>query len=347
MKRISVLLVAAVSAVASSAFAGDFTSYHVGNSLTEDLMGWYTNMGFRKLARDYVQAQPSSTYSWGWHDYHGQSLTTIHNSPASYDSVRLRYDTAAKLEGTPTSPQQSAQWNYALPGNHWDLVTLEPYPFGGAGGNSNATVATDTTSINDMITETRKGPNNANTRFYIYAAWPKITTGVTGSFRTAYLNTTIRDGTDAEYSALSRVYWHNLTDRVRQTNPGVSVIPVGEVFNALDEQMQQPGSQFQNLHSALDLYRDQYHTNAIGENIAAWTAYATVFKQDIRLNGGMPFLDPSATPMTLSDNDRHLIQSTIMQVLNDNIAYTSVPEPTSLAILGVGGMLLMRRRKSA
>lgn len=349
MKCISGLLAAAVVAVASSAVAGDFTSYHVGNSLTEDLRGWNSNMGFRKLARDYVEAQAPSKYSWGEHIRYGNPLNNIYANPGTYTYTKLGYD-----HGPTVTNAASAQWNNALSGNHWDLVTFQPYPALDGNGNntSGSTLATDTSTINNWINLTRSRPDNSTTRFYIYAAWPRLperANATLTSNSSAYLNTTPRDYTDGQYSALSRVYWHALADRVRQTNPSVSVIPVGEVFNALDVKMQ--AGEFENplLASALDLHRDRSHTNAVGENVAAWTAYATVFKDNPY---DMPFIYSDNTanngystgPTTLSDNDRHLIQTTIWEVVTSNSDYTNVPEPASLAILGIGGMLLMRRQ---
>lgn len=326
---------AAMTAVAGSALADEFRAYHVGNSLTEDLIGYTLDTGFRKVAWDYEVAK-GNTYTWGDHIKHGESLTYIHDNPTVTDFQCLNAD-----HGTWITDER-ARWTAALPGYHWDAVTLEPYP------GTSATLTTDTAVINDMIKETRKGPNNANTQVYIYAAWPAVVTVDVSSNSKAYHAAT--SNTDDQADVVTHDYWRFLADRVRQTNPGVSVIPVGEVFDVLDGMMQ--AGKFDGLHSALDLHRDNWHTNSVGMNIAAWTAFATIYKQSPE---GKDYLytpptsltvaDGYSNPATMTEHDRQLIQQTIWNVVKDNSAYTSVPEPASLAVIGLGTTVLLRRRR--
>jgi hypothetical protein len=181
-------------------------------------------------------------------------------------------------------------------------------------------LATDTAAINGMIAATRTRADNADTRFYIYAAWPPVKYGEPDSYQRLYL------APEHDGSLPTRKFIADLADSVRKTNPSVAVIPVGEVLYALDEKMR--AGKFAGFSSIQQLHRDAVHLNSVGENVAAWTAYATIFKKspvglpnETRGNGTVaPFTNVTA----LSPADMELMQQTIWDVVRQQGKYTNV-----------------------
>jgi hypothetical protein len=244
-----------------------FTAYHIGNSLTEDLF-----YDFRAVATRY-EATQGNTYAWGFHFRPGTSLTFLYKYPTP---PATPYPTISGVGNTDTSLWSTTNlvpWPVSLPGSHWDVVTMEPFP--GSGTDGPATLGSDTVAINAMIALTKTRADNASTRFFIYEAWPTVKYGDLNSYSTAWLTPTQNNPGAA--SALNRNYFTHLISAVRQTDPNVEVIPVGEVLYALDMKMR--AGQFQGFYSITQLHRDSVHLNSVGQNVASWTAYATIFKK--------------------------------------------------------------------
>lgn len=293
-----------------------FTAYHIGNSLTQDLF-----YDFRAVATRY-EATWANTYLWGFHFRPGSSLTFIYNHPTP---LATPYHTISGVGLTDTSIWPNTNlvpWLKSLPANHWDVVTMEPFP-----GNSTdgpATLGSDTVTINAMIALTKMRPENASTRFFIYETWPRVTYGDITSYSTAWLAP--MPNYSSVKSALNRNYFAYLVSAVRQTNPNVEVIPVGEVFNVLDMKMR--AGQFQGFKSINQLHRDSVHLNSLGQNVVSWTAYATIFKEssvglrnDVLDNAAVsPFVNVTA----ISPADMLLIQQTVWDVVRNS----SSPRPS-------------------
>jgi hypothetical protein len=311
----------ACGALLVAAAAGEFSVYHVGNSLTGDLTS-----KFPQLATQYQQKQ-GNTYVWGVHFRAATSLTFIHANPtdpksSSRAGIGEKATSHANKPGAPGKDGPFVPWTVSLPGQHWDAVTLQVWQ-----DNDKATLKRDTEAVNDMIKVTRTRPDNAKTRFFIYAPWTVSKYGVLDSFSKAYLTPTPND--PGQLGAATRDYFRHVTDAVHKTNPEVALIPAGEVFVALDEKMR--AGKFEGLTSVQQLHRDQIHLNSIGKNIAAWTAYAVIFKQcPVGLpNNSHPkdsLVPPFQNVAEVSPADLKLIQETIWEVVTapELSAYTQV-----------------------
>ncbi|MDD5199429.1 MAG: dockerin type I domain-containing protein [Terrimicrobiaceae bacterium] len=291
---------------------GYFTAFHIGNSLTQDMFINFRNVGTR------YEATQGTNYLWGYHFRPGTSLTFIYNNPNDTISTR----SAVGLTSVSAQPATNlVPWPTALPGNTWSVVTMEPFP----DSTAPATLATDTASVNGMIAAARTNANNASTRFFIYEAWPTVVYSDLNSNSAAYLAPI--QNIPSQPSTLARDYFTYLVAAVRQTNPNIEVIPVGEALNALDIKMR--AGQFQDFTSIRDLHRDGIHMNSVGQNVAAWTAYAAIFRQspvglvnDVNANGvAAPFVNNTA----ISPADMLLMQQTIWDVVSQQ------PKPPTFA----------------
>jgi len=68
--------------------------------------------------------------------------------------------------GAPDKNGPFVPWTVSLPGQHWDVLTLQVWQ-----DDDKATLKRDTEAVNDIIKITRTRPDNATTRFFIYAPW--------------------------------------------------------------------------------------------------------------------------------------------------------------------------------
>jgi hypothetical protein len=128
----------------------------------------------------------------------------------------------------------------------------------------------------------------------------------------------------------SREYFRHVTDSVRQTNPSVAMIPVGEVFLALDDAMR--AGQFEHFTSIRQFHRDVIHLNSAGQNVAAWIAYATIFKKSpIGLPNDivpeLPCIAPFENVTEISPADIKLMQEIVWSMVRspELRSYTGVP----------------------
>lgn len=293
-----------------------FTAYHIGNSLTEDLF-----YDFRTVATRY-EATQDNTYAWGFHFRPGTSLTFLYKFPTP---PATPYPTISGVKETDTSRWPTTNlvpWPVSLPGNHWDVVTMEPFPGGGTDGP--ATLGSDTVAINAMIALTKTRADNVSTRFFIYEAWPAVKYGDLNSYSTAWLTSTQNNPGAA--SALNRNYFTHLVSAVRQTNFNVEVIPVGEVLYVLDMKMR--ARQFQGFYSITQLHRDALHLNSVGQNVTSWTAYAAIFKKSpVGLRNdvlGNAAVSPFTNVTAISPTDMLLMQQTVWEVVNSHLP----PQPS-------------------
>ena len=170
-----VMFVLAAGVLASFAMAGDFTTYSIGNSLTQDLL--YQVQGHIYTYEQYL----GNTYHWGVQFRPGTTLTYLHDNPWDLRQKASTMSGIGYYASSPTSslgwPSSNTQpWDVALTSaaNTWDVVTMEPYKSISDTGPYNCTLGMDTTAMNDVITKTRasNATNNASTQFFLYAAWP-------------------------------------------------------------------------------------------------------------------------------------------------------------------------------
>ena len=277
------------------------SAYFIGNSLTQDL-----NNDFPAIAKRY-EAELGKTYTWGSHFRPSTALTFMYLYPN--DST------------TKASP---SNWAIALPGSHWDVVSMQPYQDSQGAPNS---LADNINAVNGIIVKTKQNKSNENTRFFIYSPWPKTSaTDLNFSSNLYNASTIVKSDPGSTQCSLSRDFIEQLCDSVRKTNSVVCVIPVGEVFYVLDQMMHQ--GKFNTLTSINQFHRDPYHLNSAGINVTGWVAFATMFKKSpvglvydkINKVVKSPFPEMHIT----DSHDLLLIQQTIWEVVVAKDKYTRV-----------------------
>ena len=219
-----------------------FTSYHIGNSLTWDMQP----LGLVELA-----SQMNYEHQTGYHIQCGQPLKYIWNNPTS----------------TCVPPiEDFGYFGAALSSHSWDIVAIQPF-------QGDSTLQDDETIILDMIELSQENPENRNTRFYIYAAWP-----TRGDYQTKWTIDVPDDNSTS--TVLASEYFEHLIERVRVgTTAQVFMIPVGEVLYELDKKLQ--AGEVPGYTSIEQMYRDDYHlTLDIGRFIAGITTFATIYGSD-------------------------------------------------------------------
>ncbi|MDD5674124.1 MAG: hypothetical protein PHC61_08180 [Chitinivibrionales bacterium] len=326
VSKSAILSLSALAILAVSAAAGTFSVYHVGNSLTGDLFYDFKNVATR------YEATQGNSYTWGLHFWAGHCLTIIYLHPDSTDGTGVQ--TAVGLTNTSSwAAANTVPWTTALPNNHWDVVTMQPFPAGDQGPNL---LKDNIAAVNGMIAKAKLNNSNASTRFFIYGAWSEVTIADPGLFSRTYSAATIKlSNPDSTPGSTCRDFIEMLCDSVRKTNPDVSVIPVGEVLYALDQKMQ--NHEFNDFTSLIQFHRGNIHGNSAGQNVAAWTAYAVIFKKSpVGLaNDSMPngIDDAGYTNVqTINDHDKLLMQQTIWEVVTAMNKYTNVlPPATAIA----------------
>lgn len=244
------LLVCAYAAQLQSVFGQSVTevttSYHIGNSLTQDS---------QPLSLEAFAVAAGKQHRVGYDIRSGASLRTIVAEPENTTNPVSTY------------VEEFGRFGAALPNHAWTNVTMQPHSTGGS------TLATDVDSILTLIDLTRSNPANANTRFFIYAAWPQL-----GNYQQQW-NYPSPD-VDSSPTIRAREYFTHLMNRVRAaTDAEILMIPVGEVLNEIDVRLKQnavPG-----YFSVNQFYRDALHFNdPLGRYTAALTTYATMFNRD-------------------------------------------------------------------
>lgn len=262
-------------------------SYHVGNSLTNDTMG---NLKSGVLGIEALAAQGGDLLDVGAHIDSSQPLHTIWNDPNGVDLLFGTFGT----------------FDVALPMNNWDYVTLQPHTSLGS------TQGSDRTHISNFINLTKSNPLYDSTNFFVLQTWPRAS-------QWPYSDFWISESVDNPNTPtlMKRQYFDNLMPQVKADNPGTSVwmIPTGEVLYELDQQVL--AGTLPDVTSHSDFWRDTIHMSfSIGRYVAATTAYATMFKKDVR--GQQPpalFFagEPTLTPALLD-----AINETIWDVLTRN-----------------------------
>lgn len=313
----------ALSAIATAAGA-DYTSYHIGNSLTWDS---------QPEAIAAMSGSRGRTHDVGYHIRCGSSLDQI-----AADDVTCIAPVA-----------DYGVWRNALPAHNFDAITIQPHT------GAAATLLGDQTVITQMIDTAIGGANSyADTRFYIYQAWPRLTR-LPNDYTTLWnASTANADGTATVYT---REYFNHLIGRVRGQRPGAAVgmIPVGEVMAEIDARLKSGELVIPGYSDASDFYREDVHLhmNSLGRFVAASTTYAVMFGEDpTGIASPAGFFNQADTETVFWDSAllTPQVQADLQEVVWDVVQdhpFTSVPEPSSLLIALVGGGLLCTRRRRA
>lgn len=309
----------AVAGASVSALGEDFSSYHIGNSLTWDS---------QPTAIAAMSAAQGRSHEVGYHIRCGSSLVQI----AGDDITCI------------TPVESFGVWRNALPNHNFDAVTMQPH--------SGSTMLQDQTVLLEMIDAAIGGVNSyADTRFFIYQAWPKLG-NPPNDYATRWNTATVdADGTAMVYT---EDYFDHLIERVRAARPDATVdmIPVGAVLAEVDARLKSGDLVIPGYSSAQDLYREDIHLhmNSLGRFIAASTTYAVMFDEDpsgIASPEGFFALDDTATITWDSALLTPEVQADLQEIVWDVVsAHPNVPEPGTLMLGAVGAcMVSMRRRR--
>jgi hypothetical protein len=279
-------LIAATILLTSSSLCAATTSYHIGNSLTWDSQPWRLS--------NFAESQ-GLEHDVGYHVLGGNPLHAIVANP---NSLSVLYS------------QVYGRHNVALPNFAWTAVTMQPHP------GPNSTLAADVDAMLQLIDLTRSNPANAETTFYVYAAWPQLTGPNETQWDAAQWNREVVDSLSTA-TIHARSYYEHLINRVRtETDAEVLMIPVGDVLNELDSIIQQNGIPgFSNLSP---FYRDVRHLSVdYGRYTASATTFASIFGSDPRN------LTSETWPAEMSAEAFSAINEAIHRVLDAN-PYTRV-----------------------
>ncbi len=253
--------------MAGTIHADTLNTYHIGNSLTWDAR---VSAGLPQLAAD-----AGHTLTTGYHIRCGRSLDYILNNP-----------TDVCIESNTLGYYEEALANYA-----WDAITLQPH--------TSATAREEYEAAKALIQLARQNPDNADTRFYMFASWGEKPFTGTLFYDDWYDPTPTDPDANMVRNANSFEWIYNeLKNDPDLQDIDLYVIPVGYVMAEIDLRMD--AGEFSDFFSAVQLYRDNLHLNNLGRFIAATTVFATLFEEDPT---GLPASDdfqpgslPTGTP---------------------------------------------------
>lgn len=247
------IFLAVIAAFAGSCF-GQTNSLAIGNSLTQDAFAFSVNPELQS-GLEMIAASAGLDYESAPHVRCSSSLATILNDPAT---------TCV----TPSQPYGT--FDSALPGFHWDRVTLQPHPL------QQSTMQDDIDAIQAFIDLAHENPANDDTVFFIYSAWPSQ---VLGAYASAWLAPSENAPTTS--TSFSREYFENLLGNVRDlTDAAVQFVPAGEVLYEIDQKI--AAGTVAGVSDISHFYRDNVHLSDDGRYVAATTMFSVLFKADPR-----------------------------------------------------------------
>lgn len=253
--------------------------YQVGNSLTNDSYP-------RQTAQ--IAAQSGVTLEVGKHIRSSSSLTTIWDNPDSFSR--------------PLEPYGS--FTEGLPGYDWDFITLQPH------NGQASTQNDDFARIDQFVAHAQSQGRNADTQFYIYAAWPERA-------NLDHWNNGVGASPD-DVMLYSDYYFDTLMQGLNQQyGDQFRLIPMGHVLEEI--RVQADAGLVPGLTSATHLFRDFRHMNNFGSYVASATVHATLY-------GESPVGKEIPSLANISDPDLELfgaLQQIIWNVVTRN-AYSGV-----------------------
>ncbi|QEG34705.1 hypothetical protein [Bythopirellula goksoeyrii] len=265
-----------------------YTSYHIGNSLTYDSLGnvkkTTNNSGFQEIAAFYGQTQ-----AIGFHVDGGQPLHAIWNNPLGVPG--------SSDDDLDETREPYNGYSNALPNYSWDAVVLEPY------FSQGATLGSDKQMLANFAGITSSSP-----WFYIMQVWPQTTWG---DYQTYWDGPSL--DSDSTPTQPRREFYQNL---MGDLDNRYRMIPTGEVIYeiakalATDAYPELAGLSIYNpADDDLSFHRDTIHLSAdLGRYVATATMYSTMHKQDIR--GLVPpsnIFDPLVLTPSIADRLNSII----------------------------------------
>ena len=240
----------------STASAEPFRSFHIGNSLTNDGVPEQLPV---------LSASAGIDHEAGWHVIGGKPLSWIQANPSVATSF---------------SPDDGS-YQTTLSTRPWDAVVLQPWR---QTNNFTSTFGGDVAMVLDTISRTRELPDNADTVFYLYAAWPNFTDLVTQNEVTAelygqrWLEPLVPNASTP--TVLNRDYYDALLAEVRaQTDADVRLVPIGHALAELAANLGDDLLGFGTFGTSF--FADRTHlSDDLGAVVATMTLFATLHDTD-------------------------------------------------------------------
>jgi hypothetical protein len=219
-------------------------------------------------------------------------------------------------------------WTNALNQFAWDAVSFQPFDRHLHGTNAAGQDVGDVALIREFAAMAAR--MNPMVQIYIYARWPRVTSGGKGMpfDKNDYDPAKPGSGNDlakvddftarweAKYtggwdnSNESRDYFETLLREVRKETPLLKkrplLVPVGYVMNEMNEEMK--AGKVPGYTSIYQFYKDGIHLNQAGSYLVGCTFFATLLKQS-------PVALPTESYGKLDASLAQTIQKTVWQVV--------------------------------
>ena len=348
---LSVVAFLAVNVAVTRADSNGFAYFAVGNSLTQ-------NSDFR-VVDDIATLNGINV-----------NTTTTGNNIRAGQGLDNLWRVHTGITGTPYTTALS---------NAYNAVTLEPYlgpglvkpqtnpsiPDQGDTGDINRAIdfmnySTGAMNAIPPVVTPSGNAANVNAQFYIFARWTEQNAWDTAATPITYdaaWNKPYDPLDTSFFSTETASYFNSLIPAIRLAQPSnmkpIELIPTGFVLDAIDKQLRSEPEMSDDVGvdpiNRLDTFfygGDELHATApYGELIATLTFYATLFHTS---PVGVALPPGDFTNLILSNAQTQFRINEFENIIWDtvqNTPFTGVPEPTSLAIVGIAGLFVMRHRR--
>jgi len=269
--RLLLILALTLAAPSTRAEEAALRIFYVGNSVTDTI----NYGGLEKLA-----ASRGLPLTWSRHMIPGSPLFLLWQGDGGFTKPEF-------------GPSKKALSEFP-----WDIVTVQPF-------DRHLTSGDGTQGDLEIITQMIDAqiPKNPAAQFYVYSRWPRMKGADGKEFKfDKYDYDPAQPGNRPDLAQVAgwrmlwerkytggwdgtnetRDYFEQVVTGLRTARPGLAkpvlMIPVGDVFAALDEQMK--AGQVPGFDSVWLLYKDGIHMNSYGSYLTALTFFATLFRQD-------------------------------------------------------------------
>lgn len=243
----------------------------------------------------------------GWHIRTGVGLAAIASDPSATFST-----------------SSHGAFNQALANYEFDFVTVQTH-FHSTGRR----LSDDLAALDVIVPTATSAGRNSQTTWYVYTGWSGDPT-----------EEWLRSAADSNpYIARSDAYSARLVDRMRNRyNIEVQRIAVGGVLHEINKRILD--GEIPGVSSYSEFHRDPTHASY---DIGRYLAQTTMLSATLKLDPRIEFQGVSSSEYGTETYDA--INSVVWDVLSNDPLLTTIPTPSSIAILLVlGGSLVMRRR---
>ncbi len=252
-----------------------------------------------------MAAKNGQTFNYARHVIPGSPLDNIWNNPT---------------QGLTTDPY--GHYPEALSNYTWDAVSLQTH---------DSQIEKDVEICGNFINLTWE--NSPDARIMIFGRWMRRDEDLSLDYEQEYLRPYDR----SFRSWQTKEYFELLVQELRALYPDkadqIILTPVGEVFYRLDQKMK--AGEVPGFTDISELYTDRIHLTGAGRFVAGTTFHATLYMAD------PTGLDPSSYSSNIDPEFAAIVQGIVWDVVS---THELVPEPASLALLGLGSLGLLRRR---